>query len=333
MSSWYSYQRLLSYNIFMNMVMSPRGNGKSYGAKKLIIDNFLKNGKQSVYIRRTKTELDGIKDKYWHDIMHEYPNCEFDVKGYIGYINGEIAVHFIPLSTSGDRKSDAFPFVTQMFFDEYVITQTSHKRYLKNEMTLFFDIIETVFRKRTDARVILMSNAVSYVNPLFDYYDIQPNPNLRFQRFHNKQILLELFTDQKFIEEKLETPFGRLIAGTEYGNYAISNEVLEDTNDFIRKKRNEGQWCYMCAIRTMKRDVGCWYNPINKEVFIDNRIVMDSDKYTVLIEDNTEGYEMLKHNRTKWETRTLKRCFNEGRVYYMNQSTKKHFEIYIARYL
>ena len=36
---WYSPNRLLSHNAFINFVMSPRGNGKSYSAKKLIIKN------------------------------------------------------------------------------------------------------------------------------------------------------------------------------------------------------------------------------------------------------------------------------------------------------
>lgn len=334
MSNWYSYNNLLSYNIFMNIVMSPRGNGKSYGAKKLIIENYLKRGKQSVYIRRTKTELDGIKDKYWHDIMHEYPDLEFTVKGYEGYINGDLVLHFIPLSTSSDRKSDAFPNVTMMFFDEYVITTTRHKQYLKNEMTLLFDIIETVFRKRTDSKVILMSNAVSYVNPLFDLYNIEPNPDLRFQRFHNKSILLELFTDEQFIKEKLETPFGKLIAGTNYGNYAISNEVLEDTKDFLRRKKGIGYWCYMCEIKTLNYPVACWIDTITKDVYIDDKMdKQNPNKYTVLISDSEEGYLNIKNYRYMHPLKTIRNAFNDGKLYFKNQSIKKHVEQNIIRYI
>ena len=71
MSKWYSPNQLLSHNAFINFVMSPRGNGKSYSAKKLIIKNYLKYGKQAVYIRRTKVEVDEVKDTYWNDVKEE----------------------------------------------------------------------------------------------------------------------------------------------------------------------------------------------------------------------------------------------------------------------
>ena len=118
--AWYSYQNLLSQNCFLNFVMSPRGNGKSYGAKKIMIDNFIKKGKQSVYVRRTQTELDGMKMTFFADIAEQYPSNEFEVVGDVGYIDGEEAIFFIALSTSLKKKSSAYPKVTSIFFDEYV---------------------------------------------------------------------------------------------------------------------------------------------------------------------------------------------------------------------
>ena len=159
-NKWYSPERLLSHNAFLNFVMSPRGNGKSYSAKKRIIKNFLKDGSQAVYVRRTKVEIDEVKDTFWNDISIEFPNLEFEVIGYIGYINNEEVVHFIPLSTSTNKKSASYPKVNFIVFDEYIITKTTYNRYLKNEMILFFDLIESVFRRRENCRVLLMANAV-----------------------------------------------------------------------------------------------------------------------------------------------------------------------------
>ena len=334
MGHWYSYKRMLSYNCFLNMVMSPRGNGKSYGAKKIIIENYLKKKKQSVYVRRTQKEVDKIKSKYWNDIRGAYPNLEFDIKGDVGFINGDAVVFFVALSTSSDLKSDAFPDVNFLFFDEYVITQTTHKRYLKNEMTLLFDLFETIFRKRIDAKVILMSNAVSFVNPLFDYYNIIPIKDRRFQRFHGKQVLLELFTDEGFIKEKLDTPFGRLIQGTEYGNYAISNEVLEDSNDFLRNRKGEGYWNYMCAMKSHGYEVAFWYDVITKDVFVDMNIDNNrNEKYCVQIEDSEEGYTQLREVKKDPTIRKIRNAFNNGQMYYKTQSIKKFVEGDIIRYI
>ena len=60
----------------------------------------------------------------------------------------------------------------------------------------------------------------------------------RFQKFKDGLICLELFTSNVFIEKKKETRFGKLVTGTRYGNYAIENETLEDTSDFIKDRGN-----------------------------------------------------------------------------------------------
>ena len=338
MSSWYSYNRLLSHNSFINFVMSPRGNGKSYGAKKLVIENWLKRRKQSVYVRRTVTEMQDVKNTYWNDIKAEYPNLEFDIKGDVGLIDDEVVIYFIPLSTSSKKKSASYPLVNQIFFDEYVITTSSHNRYLKNEMTLLLDLIETIFRKRTgtDMRVIFMANAVSFVNPLFTFFNIEPNPNKRFQKFKDNLICLELFTDENFMQEKRETPFGRLIDGTAYGNYAIGNVVLEDSDDFILPKKYAGSWAYHMTLKSNGFTVGVWADYLNDIFYIDKKYHLKSTthNYTILSEDNEEGFLHIHMFRNKeWRIKHLKKAFNEGNVYYINQEVKKFFLNNVIKYI
>lgn len=230
---WYSCNRLLSHNAFISMVMSPRGNGKTYDGKKLIIKNFLKDGSQSVYVRRKKTEIDEVKNNFWKDIQEEFPNHDFTVEGTVGFIDGKEVVYFIPLSTSTNKKSTAYPKVKLIIFDEYIVTKSTYNDYITNEMVLFLDLIETVFRSRTNGRVLLLANAVSYVNPFFSFFDIVPRENERFTKYKDGLICLEQFKSDVFMEEKKQTPFGRLIEGTDYAKYAIENEVLEDNNEFI----------------------------------------------------------------------------------------------------
>lgn len=335
--AWYSYQRLLSQNCFLNVIMSPRGNGKSYGAKKIMIDNFLKKGKQSVYVRRTQTELDGMKMTFFADIAHLYEDIDFEVIGDVGYINKEEAIYFIALSTSLKKKSSAYPKVTSIFFDEYVIANGSSTRYLKNEMFLFFELLETIFRKRNtpDMRVVLMANAVSYVNPLFTFYNIEPNPNLRFQKFHNKSICLELFTDETFMEEKKNTRMGQLIKGTSYADYAIGNVAYEDNNDFIMKKRQGSKWEYIATLRTQNRSVAVWGDLYTNMFHVDTNVNLNSTthNYTLTNEDACGGYINIKSGRDSWRIKHIKRAFNDGRLYYVNQDIKKFFNTIIIRYL
>lgn len=334
---WYSYQKLLSQNCFLNFVMSPRGNGKTYGAKKYMINNFIKKGKQSIYVRRTVVELDGMKGTFFNDICEEFPEHEFEVKGNIGYIDGEEAIFFIPLSTSLSKKSSAYPKVTTIFFDEYVIATGASTRYLKNEMFILFELIETVMRVRNtpDMRIVLMANAVSYVNPLFTFYDIEPNPNLRFQKFHNKSICLELFTDESFMEKKKDTKFGKLIEGTSYADYAIGNVAYEDSSDFIMRKREGRKWEYIATLKTEGRAVGVWGDLYQNIFHVDDQINLQSTthNYTLSSNDVEEGYQNIKSGRDGWRIRQLRKAYHESRIYYKNQDLKKFFNNTIIKYL
>ena len=60
--------KTLSYNALLNFCIGERGVGKSFSAKKFVINDYLKNGNEFVYIRRYKTELEtayeGFFDQY-----------------------------------------------------------------------------------------------------------------------------------------------------------------------------------------------------------------------------------------------------------------------------
>lgn len=333
-SKWYSSNRLLSHNAFLNFVMSPRGNGKSYDAKKRVIKNFLKDGSQAVYVRRYKTELDEIKDTYWNDISQEFPNLEFDIRGDIGFINGEEVVHFIPLSTSTNKKSASYPKVTLMVFDEYIITKTTYNRYLKNEMILLFDLIETVFRSRDNARVLLMANAVSFVNPLFSFFDIVPKKDKRFQTYKQGLICLEMFTSDVFMEEKKNTKFGKLIEGTQYAKYSIENETLEDNNEFICDRGNF-KYRFVCAFKYEDFKIGVWQNLENGRLFCDEIVDYTSTKrYCMLLEEIEEGWLFYKGYRiVSVDMDLVKRANMFGAIYFCSQEIKKVMQDRVLLYL
>ena len=330
---WYSPNRLLSHNAFINFVMSPRGNGKSYSAKKLIIKNYLKNGSQAVYTRRTKVEIDEVKDTYWNDIREEYPDLDFKIEGYIGYINGDEVVHFIPLSTSTNKKSASYPKVNWIIFDEYIITKTTYNRYLKNEMTLLLDLIETVGRDR-NIRVLIMANSVSFVNPLFSFFDIVPKENQRFSKYKDGLICVEQFTSHVFMEEKKKTPFGRLIEGTNYSKYAIENEVLEDTNDFI-KEREGAKYKFLACFKYEDFKIGVWENLENNELFCDERIDEDNiNKFAMLLEELEEGYLYYKgYRNVNLRIIKIKKSAIQGNLYFCSQEIKKIMQDRVIPYL
>ena len=210
--AWYNYDRINSYNATLNFILTNRGFGKTF----------------FVYVRRYKTELNDIH-KFFDspDLRKKFKTHTFEVKGKTFYIDGKIAGYAIALSTSQKLKSVDYPFVTTIIFDEFIVDKGCI-RYLTNE------------RKRNNVKAYLLANNVSIVNPYFTYFDVTPKKTERFTIARDGELVIEMCTDTVFINEKLETKFGKLIKGTKYADYSIYNNSLRDSEVFIEKrpKRN-----------------------------------------------------------------------------------------------
>lgn len=166
---YWDINKSLSYNALFNFIIGARGVGKSYGAKKLAIQNFLKKGKQFVYVRRYKEELKKI-NKFFDDIKGEFPEHEFKVSPPNFIIDNKIAGTAIPLSTAKIEKSTPYPNVTFIIFDEFILDKGYH-HYLPDEVTNFLELYSTVSRSR-DVIVYFLSNALSITNPYFIYFNL-----------------------------------------------------------------------------------------------------------------------------------------------------------------
>ena len=206
MSIWWNPAELLSHRCNFNFVIGNRGGGKTYNAKKQAIKRFKKNRQQFIYLRRYQTELDTMED-FWGDIRNDedllkkFPDLELSQQGGKFYINGELAGYAIALSTSTKLKSVPFPLVTLIIFDEYIIDK-GRLTYLRNEAQVFLEFYDTVARMRNNVIALFLGNAISIVNPYFNYFDIKPDLNKRFTKDKKRGICIEFYFNQEFIEQK-----------------------------------------------------------------------------------------------------------------------------------
>ena len=232
--AYYNYDKIRSYNALMNIIMTNRGFGKTYGFKDMAIKNFLKNGKEFMYVRRYKTDIEKEKiEQFFTDIQEKYPSHNFQIKGKRAFCDGKLMGHFVALSTSLNLKSVPFPNVTLVCYDEFVIGGGS-QQYIKGEVTIFAELLSTVGRKRNDYRVFLLANNISMVNPYFSYFDVKPKANERFTIAQEGELVVEIATNDEFIKEMKQTKFGVLFKNTHYSDYAIDNKSLLDTDTFIQ---------------------------------------------------------------------------------------------------
>ncbi len=334
-SMYYSLDRALTYQALVNLIMSNRGGGKTYNSKVKMIKNFINKGKQSVYVRRYKSEFEKITKTFCEDIKHEFPNNELKVDGMTVLVDGEIAIYFIPLSTATKEKSTAYPNVNMMVFDEYIIEKTTYGRYLKNEVYSLFGLMETVFRSRDDKdnRIILLANKVSYVNPLFTEFNIEPKRNKRFQTFEDGLILVEEFTNQDFIDYKKQTRMGNLFMRTKFGKYAIENETLEDSDDFIEPNRIENL-VFTSSLKMGDYEIGVWMQNHTGILYIDKKVDFDSKyRFALRYEDVSNTHLHITEGRKDWRVSQIKRRYGNSQVIFQNQEVKKFFLEEVMKYL
>jgi hypothetical protein len=313
-SLYYNPQKLLSYNRILNFVNGARGIGKSYAWKVHPIKRFLKYGEQFIYLRRYKPELKKV-GQYFDNVKEEFPETEFKVKGREFYINGKLAGWAIPLSTWQSEKSNAYPNVTNIVFDEF-LREKDNSSYLPNEVEALLNLMDTVFRDRENCRCICLSNAVSVVNPYFIYFDLVPDIQKRFNA--NENIVVEIPDSVDFSEARRKTKFGRLIDGTNYGEMSLDNEFTGDSYVFIEKRSKESKFVFTVIYKGL--EMGVWVDIGQGLMYLS----LDNDKttkkvYALTTDDLKENVLFMKGWKNNYHLRKLVGSFMNGILRFDNQ--------------
>lgn len=314
---YYDNTELLSRNKLFNFVIGNRGGGKTYNAKRWCINDYLKRGKQFVWVRRYKQELKKV-GQFFADIAAAFPDHELEVKGKQALIDGKVAGWFVNLSTASQEKSVSYPNVNKIVFDEFIIDKGA-VRYLTNEVECFLEFYETVARLRDDVRAVFLANNVSVVNPYFLYFGVMPKPG---QRFTSKgQVLIEMVANQEFISAKYNTRFGQLIRGTTYAQYAVENEALRDNDDFVEQKPDTAH--YRGTISYKGKYYGIWWELNKGLMYISTRANLEGGRaYAITKDDHTPNTLLLKSQSRVEMLRILKEAFSLGLVRYDSITTK-----------
>ena len=316
---YYSNQKILSYNKLFNFIVGNRGGGKSFNAKEWAIKGFLKTGAQFIYLRRYKTELEHIGN-YFSDVAFKFPEHKLETKGKQFFIDGKLAGYAIPLSTSQKEKSTSYPLVDKIIFDEFIIDKSTY-HYIRNEVQLFLDFYETVARMR-DVRVEFISNAITTVNPYFTYFKIFPKKNSKFTT--GDEWVIEMYKSSEFVDAKKNTRFGKLISGTQYGNYSIENEFLRDNLNFIEPMT--GKCIYWCCINYNGTDYGIWFGQETGYVYVNQKIDKSKNmRFCFTTTDHTPNYILLKSIKSVKLIQKIRNAYDMSYVRFDNVKTKQAF--------
>lgn len=175
-TEWVDYTEIRKTKASYYLVIGERGTGKTYGVKKIIIDKYIRNKEQFVYLRRKHSYITARKMIRLFDDIEDYAKekigCPIDYKVTKGFVNGSDEV--LGVATSLDdvmnEKGQSFHNVTTILFDEFV-----DLTYDENEIEKFLNIISTIVRNRNNVEIFMLGNTLSKYCPYFDLFGINPN--------------------------------------------------------------------------------------------------------------------------------------------------------------
>lgn len=311
-SMFWDAKRTLTHNALINLILGNRGGGKSFGAKEICIDNFIKKREQFGYIRRYKEDLKQPMIQFFKDIEYKYPDYEFKTDANYFYIrikqedpdtkwtSDDIAGYGFTLSTANNKKSISYPNITTLMFDEFLLDK-GNQMYLPNEPLKLLNLYETIARPGTGhPRVILfmLANAITITNPYFLFWDLKmptkkDKNNKWIWKHPTRPILVENVINEKFIDVKRNTEFGKLINGTKYAEYSIENKFLLDDDVFIEKKTPKSR--YWCTFIYKNNTLGVWIDNVEGKMFVSKDIDPSYPiVYSVTMKDHTPNTLFLR---------------------------------------
>lgn len=268
----YYYDRLKSQilprNADVNLIIGARGLGKTYGVRRYMLEDYIKNGYCFVEITRYREENNDVAANYFDRIIEDniFPDYDFRVRNKIAEArhNGDsewrTCGYFIPLSLQQQKKKSTYVRVRNICMDEIIIdTDDRYHRYLKNEYEQLAKLVDTVTRERADdagmrkPRIFLLGNACDAFNPYFQHYDVPLEPSFGLQWLDGKTCLFDYIQDAAYAEAKTKhTVAGRMLKNN--SDMTAENRFKHHDTSFLAKPHAHAKLSYV--FRWMHGDYG-----------------------------------------------------------------------------
>lgn len=180
---YYDISNMLSTEAQYMILLGQRTNGKSYQAKKTVIDRAYNYGEKYVYIRRWDREVKAstaanyLDDCPISELTDGKYNAAYARQGSIYLINDTLenpledkchVGYYISLNRAVTVKSNVFKAVKWAIFEEFITDDA----YLYLEPDKLQQLVSTYFRNN-DGHVIMVGNTISRVCPYFTHWCLE----------------------------------------------------------------------------------------------------------------------------------------------------------------
>lgn len=348
-------------NIYM--FIGERSNGKTHSAMSFAMDNYEKDGSRFIYIRRlaeslraqymrnlfngniksgdlqkhlNKLALDGIQfysGAFWG--FHNDENGKKQKDDFpIGYTQA--------ISTWETGKGGSFLNVGTIIFDEF-LTRGS---YLGDEPVLFENLVSSIVREESKAKVLMLANTVSWNCPYFREWGLNHVREMSqgtydvYTTGDNARKIVVCYTEHagpkaSDVYFNYDNPRSRMILDgvwetAEYPPVPIS-----------RENWYAGESCYVQSIDGWSLKIQPYATPDGIEclvVYNSNKMPITNDGIDVRFKDkivysdyffpvNNCRMALTKHSDNY--SKFILKCLKEGRVFYQNNTVGENLRNYL----
>lgn len=340
---YYDWERTLSYDADVTMVIGARGVGKTFGLRLQCIRDFLRDGSRFCEITRYKNELSGVSDGYFNR-LEKMPECKgyvFKTDARFAWIaekppketdkpNWKLSGYFVALSDAQRMKKRTFDNVRRLIFDESILERSDrYHRYLPNEFGVLANMVDTVSRERADTvgmkpRVYLLGNACDLANPYFAAYGVGTDLKYGYRWYASKTFLLHYVDPGEYSREKATgTVAGRMFANTEAGKIAISNKFIRENSEFIHNKPKSAKFSFGIVLNGNR--FGIWLDQNEGYYYVTDKIPNNTGKpvYSLTRKDVSINY--IAANRASITMRYVSDMYYYGLLRYESETLMMRF--------
>lgn len=246
--------RIININTPWVCVIGARGTGKTFGAIKYALDS----GRPFIFMRRTQTQIDLIKNDSFSPFQAIDPTIvvkninknltgvyrgEFDSeKQKLQPVGAPIGYLMALTTVSNIRGFDASD-ISLILFDEFC--PEKHERAIKNEDLAVLNCYETINRNREvtgqdPVKMVLLANSNDLVNPLFVGLKlVKIAEKLQKSRDNvyinnDRGLAIVMVKDSPISKMKKQTALYKLAGEGDFSEMALNNAFIEDIGDYIK---------------------------------------------------------------------------------------------------
>ena len=184
-NKFWNINNILSRNAIYNVIFGERSNGKTYGVLQYALEQYFSGNGRVGIVRRweedfrgkqASTMFDSLIDNgvisklshgRWNSVLyqsHRWFMCKREIDNPKNVVvDDEPFAYAFAISSDEHYKSSSYPWITTIFFDEFLTRGV----YLPDEFVKFMSIISTIVRLRTNVKIFMCGNTVNQYSPYF----------------------------------------------------------------------------------------------------------------------------------------------------------------------